>query len=180
MGNIDFTMEAWFKLESNGILQHLIRKDGNTNREYLLQLNTDNTIQYGKPAGTTGKTTITYTTATWYYVAFYHDATNDVMGVQTYSVGVDDLSTKAITGGFIDGGNPFMLGAEQYGGTYYNWLDGMEDEVRIAKTLRSAAWMKGTYNTLNDSLLTYGTEETIQKRMASLQFPGWGVKVYGG
>lgn len=185
MGNFDWTIELLFKLETNGIVQHLIRKDDDkTGREYMVQLGTDNKITFGIPAGHGGTTAGTYNTATWYYIAFYLDYNSlpikSVMGLKTYSTGVDTSDTTEIVGGFPDKTSPLVLGAEQYSGVYYNWLDGMEDEVRIAKTLRSAAWMKGTYNTLNDSLLTYGTEETIQKRMASLQFPGWGVKVYGG
>lgn len=34
------------------------------------------------------------------------------------------------------------------------------DEVRVSNTARSAAWIKATYNSLYDTLLTYGSEET--------------------
>jgi len=37
---------------------------------------------------------------------------------------------------------------------------GIIDEVRISGTNRSDAWIKATYNSLWDSLLTYGSEET--------------------
>jgi len=37
-----------------------------------------------------------------------------------------------------------------------NWID----EVRVSNTARSAAWLKATYNSLFDTLLTYGDEET--------------------
>lgn len=39
------------------------------------------------------------------------------------------------------------------------YFDGYIDEVRISDSVRSAAWLKATYNTLWDSLLTYGAEE---------------------
>ena len=39
-------------------------------------------------------------------------------------------------------------------------MDGVLDEVRISYVARSAAWIKATYNSLWDSLLTYGSEET--------------------
>lgn len=39
-------------------------------------------------------------------------------------------------------------------------LDGILDEVRYSDVERNAAWKKATYNSLWDSLLTYGSEET--------------------
>ena len=39
-------------------------------------------------------------------------------------------------------------------------FDGAMDENRYSGSLRSAAWIKGTHNSLWDSLLTYGSEET--------------------
>ena len=46
---------------------------------------------------------------------------------------------------------------------------GIIDELRVSKTDRAAAWIKATYNTLWDTLLTYGSEET----------GGWTGKVMG-
>ena len=45
-------------------------------------------------------------------------------------------------------------------GSVGNFMDGEIDEVRVSFTARNAAWIKATYNTLWDSLLTYGSEET--------------------
>ena len=45
---------------------------------------------------------------------------------------------------------------------YSSFFDGKIDETRISNTNRSAAWLKATYNTLWDSLLTYGDEETAE------------------
>ena len=39
-------------------------------------------------------------------------------------------------------------------------FDGILDEIRISSTNRSASWLKATYNSLWDTLLTYGSEET--------------------
>ncbi|MHA1482391.1 MAG: LamG domain-containing protein, partial [Candidatus Heimdallarchaeaceae archaeon] len=43
---------------------------------------------------------------------------------------------------------------------FTNYFDGVIDEVRLSDTNRSAAWIKASYNSGNDSLLTYGSEET--------------------
>jgi len=41
-----------------------------------------------------------------------------------------------------------------------NHFKGLIDETRVSDVVRSAAWIKGTYNTLWDTLLTYSAEET--------------------
>ena len=45
-----------------------------------------------------------------------------------------------------------------------DWID----EVRISSAERTAAWLKATYNSLWDSLLTYGSEETSEEDNAIL------------
>lgn len=40
-----------------------------------------------------------------------------------------------------------------------NYWHGILDEIRISWTARSDAWIKGTYNSLFDTLLSYGVEE---------------------
>jgi hypothetical protein len=44
---------------------------------------------------------------------------------------------------------------------YQNLIDATIDEIRISNTNRSVAWMKATYNSLWDTLLTYGSEEVL-------------------
>lgn len=39
--------------------------------------------------------------------------------------------------------------------------DGKIDEIRISSVLRGSAWVKATYNSLWDTLLTYGNEEIL-------------------
>ncbi len=52
------------------------------------------------------------------------------------------------------------------------------DEIRISASARSAAWIKGTYNAGNDSLLTYGEEETSITQK-SVSDAGSGVEIVG-
>ena len=51
-----------------------------------------------------------------------------------------------------------IIGART-GGTAV-FFNGIQDEVRISSTARSAAWIAATYDSLWDTLLTYGSEET--------------------
>ena len=50
------------------------------------------------------------------------------------------------------------IGADSAGASYF--AKGIIDEVRISLTKRATAWLKATYNSLWDTLLTYGSEET--------------------
>jgi len=43
--------------------------------------------------------------------------------------------------------------------TFIAYLDGIMDEVQISNIARTAGWLKATYNSLWDTLLTYGIEE---------------------
>jgi len=49
-------------------------------------------------------------------------------------------------------------------------LDGLLDEVRLSNIARSAAWIKATYNSLWDSLVSYSSEETKPSKNNSIMF----------
>lgn len=51
-------------------------------------------------------------------------------------------------------------------------FDGIIDEVRISTSVRNAAWIKATYNSLWDALLTYGSEETEEEEEDNAIFFG--------
>ena len=48
---------------------------------------------------------------------------------------------------------------------------GLIDEVRISNTCRSAAWIKASYNSLNDTLIKYLKEETLFSRRGIFYVP---------
>ena len=70
------------------------------------------------------------------------------------------------------------LNIGQYqGGGIYRW-DGIIDEVRISDTARSGAWIKASYHSGNDSLLTYGGEEAFSDYLSISNSPssyGFGI-----
>jgi len=73
--------------------------------------------------------------------------------------------------GNIDSDNKLVLGAAQHvDDSYYKYLLGTSDEIRISGTLRNAAWIKATYNSLWDTLLTYGSEETEEEEDNAIFF----------
>lgn len=68
---------------------------------------------------------------------------------------IDDDTT--ITAAFPNSAVDLFIGLDEDLSSYP--FNGIIDEVRISNTNRTAAWIKGTYNSLWDSLLTYGSEE---------------------
>lgn len=160
LGDIDFTFEMWFRLESAND-QRLIAKDDYLihTREYMLFLKADGTIVYGVPGGAEGITTDTFGIETWHYLAFYHDAAANKMWLQKNIAAPHET---AIVGGFPDSDGRFILGGffTSTGWWANRALDGMENEVRLSKTLRNDAWRKVSYYSDRDDLLTWGSEET--------------------
>lgn len=93
----------------------------------------------------------TLSTATWYYIVCTYNSTDMKIYINGTENATQGQATSLVASGV------FWIGANNVGGRY---LNGMIDEVRISISARSAAWIKATYNTLWDTLLTYGSEET--------------------
>lgn len=90
----------------------------------------------------------------WYYVAGVH--THDA-ALKVYLNTAED--TGETLGSIGDGTDlSAFIGVANDGGT--EQFAGIIDELRLSNIARSVAWLKGTYNSLWDSLLTYGSEET--------------------
>jgi hypothetical protein len=87
-----------------------------------------------------------------------------------YWAGTCDGSNAYLWRDLVQSSPASYSGTIYYGGSYQNLmvgnrvgaalaLNGYMDEVRISAIDRSDAWIKATYNSLWDSLLTYGDEE---------------------
>jgi len=90
---------------------------------------------------------------TWYHLAVTRSGTT----VKIYINGVDETT---ISGSHINPAgsvNDTRIGVRF---TDVSYFKGIIDEVPISNTAHSAAWVKATYNSLWDTLLTYGSEET--------------------
>jgi biopolymer transport protein ExbB len=95
-------------------------------------------------------------TDTWYHLA------------GTYGDGYIRLFTNsspatpvALSGNLYLNDEPVLIGANDgWGGTVRKYTDGIIDEVRISNIVRSAAWIKATYHSGDDDLLSYGNEES--------------------
>ena len=94
-------------------------------------------------------------TGTYTHVAVGFDS-NDELEVKLYING--ELSTEGSLDGTINSSNSALLIGDR--GPNVHHFDGTIDEVRISNTERSAAWIKASYESSRDSLLTFGSEET--------------------
>ena len=94
-------------------------------------------------------------TDTWTHLTMTFDGST----LKQYQNG-SQISTKDVSGTVRDLNAPIYFGIHRP--TDQNNWNGMMDEVRISSIARSAAWIKASYNSENDSLLSYGSEQTSE------------------
>jgi len=96
----------------------------------------------------------TLTAGTYYYITLtWDDTANETkLYFNTVQQGstVTTLATYTPTTSFLLGIDMNLSGQP---------FDGIEDEVRLSNVVRTAAWEKAAYNSLFDTLFTYGDEE---------------------
>ncbi|RLI40447.1 hypothetical protein DRO59_09300, partial [Candidatus Bathyarchaeota archaeon] len=94
-------------------------------------------------------------TTSWHYVVGTYDKNAGSNEVNIY---IDAVA------GTPGSSNVDIKDADKYdvlvGQGFQNFFDGMIDEIRISDIVRSPAWVKATYETERDDLLTWGSEET--------------------
>jgi len=101
-----------------------------------------------------------FSAGTWYHVAINWSATGQTM--RAYKNGVVSTDTGTKTDNFYDNNARCAIAAQVNLSDAASYeFDGILDEARISNTRRSTAWIKASYNSGNDSLLTYGSEESI-------------------
>lgn len=90
----------------------------------------------------------------WYHLAVTWDGTN-FLGYQ--NGGAISFTTSGSAGTMANANRAISFMSLLAEGYYQH---GVIDESRISSTNRTAAWVKASYNSEFDSLLTYGAEET--------------------
>ncbi|RLB84907.1 MAG: hypothetical protein DRH15_04180, partial [Deltaproteobacteria bacterium] len=71
----------------------------------------------------------------------------------------DNVGNNAYTGGIVSNGQNLTIGEDKQ--ISDDFFDGLIDEVRISSIVRSADWIKASYHSGNNSLLSVGTEENV-------------------
>jgi hypothetical protein len=176
----NLTLEFWVRQDAtfNGYMS-LLGKAGGSSSDYSIRsyvgTNTKKLEMLFSYNGTSG--TLTYSgwefpaLNTWCYYAFAYDHATHTRVIRKN--GNTDVSSTAQTfgGPLYDSDAELNLGAFA-GGTPFK---GQIDELRFSKVARSVAWMKATYDTVNNaSFATYGAvnDWTKYSKKFSVTFTG--------
>ena len=159
----EVTLEAWVYSDADGAWQTIVsRRGGIAAAQYGMSKEAGNKI--GFAGGATGgcwwwpgasNTTIptngwTYVTVTW---------KNSDTSYAYYFNGEGDGNGTYANHGITSQGHNVGIGKNVDDSYYPETFNGDIDEVRISNIVRTADWIKASYNSGNDSLLTYGSEE---------------------
>jgi len=158
----NITVEAIGNIDTD-INGRLITKHKTGNYGWLLaRSSTDNNLEWristnGSDWNGGNSNTNTFNTTTDYYFVGTYDGSQ----MKVFIDGIEETAGDfpvSLSGNINDSSQDLQIGTDQHSGT--NFFDGIIDEVRISSTARSAAWIGATYDSLWDTLLTYGSEET--------------------
>ena len=159
----DFTMTAWIKAAVTQPNYPAIigRRNPDPYNGYIFFLfnNGKLAVQLNDGAGTNYQSTSSdLRDDTWHHVV----ATGDRNGFLIFYVdGVFQGQFGISSKGSIDSTRNVFIGWEE-GNPGAAYFDGMIDEVRISDIARSAEWIKASYDSENDNLITFGGEQDIR------------------
>lgn len=165
------SIEFWAKLETQVSVEGMVMKhDDSSDRAYGVWISASEIAFQFSSDGTGDNIWSRYYAfdetgvMRYWVVTFVPNGASSVM--KGYRDGEEiTLSTPAGGSGFdgtsiYNSSQPFRIGNKSNGG----WAaDAVMDEVRISGSIRNDAWIKASYNSGADSLLTYGSEETASQ-----------------
>lgn len=94
-----------------------------------------------------------------YHIMITNDGSSEC---NIYVNGVLDAIDTTSIGGLDDvNANLSHLGSQFFSSSYQSHFNGIIDEVRFSSILRTAPWVKATYNSNFNTLLTYNNEENL-------------------
>jgi hypothetical protein len=153
------TLEMWLYPHSLGTWQQILGKGQSGAPAYVnydFWATTGSRVRFSWGGdGTNGDylDSGTITANEWVFVAAVIDGSNNV---KTYLNGLESATkTTSVSRSAVAG----ML---EIGGFTDAFFDGLIDEVRISNVARSAAWIKASYHSGNNSLLSLGSEQKLQ------------------
>ena len=157
-----FTVEAWAKVSDNNNRQIVGTRSPNE-CSFDFKFISGNKIHGDIGNGSkwitiTADASFSYSLNTWYHIVYVVTTTGYTIYANGNQVGSGSYSST--TPIFSDANHKITIGA-YLGSPPSEYFYGTIDEVRISNTARSAAWIKASYNSENNSLVSYGSEEAI-------------------
>lgn len=110
---------------------------------------------------------------TWHYLVGTYDGSSSANGAKLYVDCVEESYTtihNSLTASILTSATA-SIGNRDTPATLNQGWEGTLDEVRISYVVRSSAWIKASYNSLNDTLLKYLKEETLFSRRGIFYVP---------
>lgn len=149
-GDIDFTLQAWVRLESetaDGYSAIMGKWGAAGGREYLLYYLNGVGFSFSVSSNGTNPTDLTsgfgtQTNGTWYLIHAWHDAANNQLGI---SVNAGTPTTTSYSAGVFDSGSEFVIGRNTGGGPG-GYFDGLIDEVGFWKRVLTSGERTQLYN----------------------------------
>jgi len=155
------TFEAWVETDAIGEYQCIFNDYEASSQPYggiTFRINADGTLTFyvttATPQFDSVDTVVTLDVDTWYHLVALYDGTD----VKIYIDGVERGTATQDYDPFCTSQNNGHIGFKIDGTK--NYVDGKIDEVRISNSARSVAWIKASYNSGKDTLLSIGDEET--------------------
>jgi len=142
------TIEAWVKLGNLTNSGSLVCKgtcwmSEGLDSYHLWYYNSDGTFRFEIGNGSTREIArVSCTDTNWHHIVGTWDGTTNPNGVKIYMDGVLGEETTATFSEMGSPDLPLYIGKRHYGSPYFN---GTIDEVRISSVVRSADWIKQSY-----------------------------------
>ena len=169
---LTYTLELWFKADDASVATQALLGRGedwtNDKAQWIIELddaqNPDKVQLWYEEANDNDHyfpSTTSISSGMWYYVAATREQSSG--RVIVYLQGVSERDVVDATTPW-SGPTPVEIGCRRNDGgspIRQDYFGGIIDEVRVSDTPRTAAWIKATYHSEDDALLTYGSEETI-------------------
>lgn len=145
----DFTFSCWVNLESKPAFSGgIICKNGDAGdaAEYLLRWDAGDSFIFAVGTGSANQLVAASTLgapslATWYFIVCWHDSTANTVNIQVNNGTADNA---AWSGGTVDGGNEYRIGAYSFNPGFA--FDGIIDEVGFWKRVLTADERTELYN----------------------------------
>ena len=122
---------------------------------YGFLINNDGTLLLGSFGGNIRSTTASWSNLSWHYVVGTYNS-NGLVG-DLFANGVKETLSVDNYDTMAGATNSFAIGVNDPTNPYF--FPGIIDEVRVSDIVRSDAWIKATYYSNWNSLITYGTEQ---------------------